>query len=167
MGVYGTWKRAQCYRYGKQIESDLVTANQLYLSTLGQDYSRFPEIVYDAGEFVEQYAFSQNNKEAFRKSILVAMRHFERAGELHLGSGYIKVAELINQSLKKYPGLAVDPSFFDATLKNILKRAAIEGQYQKSLYFIDKIGGNRTLIMIPGSIEFFGNIAVIDKVFGE
>lgn len=140
IGAYGHWKIAQCFRYGIKIERDLAAANQFYLEAANNgDASRYPEILYDAADFAIDYAYSQPSPDIFKAVIKGAVNRFLTAGNLHLGLGYIKAAEISQEAAILFPDLEVSKLFSHNFRKDIAKSALMEGHAARAKGLLEKL----------------------------
>ena len=161
---YGLWKVAQCFRYGKKVERDLRQANDFYLASLGE-IRKFPEIVYDAGDFVEELAVVQKDGERFKATARKAIEYFRTAGDLHLGAGYIRAAQLMIKTRERYPDLSAE--FSDGEIFGLASLAAQKGAYTKATNFLKRIGQDPLSLLTPSTVGVDKLIKDINKKFGE
>lgn len=163
LGYYGSWKIAQCFRYGKRVKRDLKTANQFYLEAINGS-SEFPEIAYDAGDFVEELAISQKDKKLYERTARNALVYFQLSGDLHLGFGYIRVAELMIKARELYSSLRTE--FNDDIISDFVLRAANQGAYTKANTLIIRYGLPLDTLL-KHNAPLMGFIAQINERFGE
>jgi TPR repeat protein len=162
VGPYGLWKVAQCFRYAKKVARNLKEANRYYLQALDGMYE-FPEIAYDAGDFVEELALGQKDKGRFIETARKAIRYFRQAGEMHLGSGYIRAAQLMLKARERYPELAA--SFKEELICNLIFKAAQQGSYLKALELLKRVRLDPEYIL-KGRAALMGFIAEVNEKFG-
>ena len=139
LGAYGIWKIAQCYRYGINVERHLGIANHHYLEALSiQEVRKFPEILYDAADFAVYYAYSQSKPEVFKTVMSSAVKRFYEAGNLRLGLGYLKAAEISLDVANLFPGI-IDPHFSADFRRDAAKKSLMEGHAAKITSLLQKI----------------------------
>lgn len=161
LGAYGFWKIAQCFRYGRKVERDLRQANYFYLQSLG-GIREFPEIAYDAGDFVEELAVAQEDEGRFKASARKAIEYFRRSGDFHLGTGYIRAAQMIIKIRERYP----PATEFADDIFDLAFRAAQQGSYIKATTFLKRIGMDSRAILEKNA-ALMGFIAQLNEKFGE
>ncbi|MBY0463134.1 MAG: hypothetical protein K2Q34_08135, partial [Alphaproteobacteria bacterium] len=163
LGTYGFWKIAQCFRYGRKVERDLRQANYFYLQSLA-GIREFPEIAYDAGDFVEELAVAQKDQEHFKATSRKAIEYFRASGNLH-GSGYIRAAQLMVKARERCADLSIE--FNDGEIFGLASLAAQKGAYTKATTFLKRIGQDPSSLLTPSTIGVDKLIKDINKKFGE
>ncbi len=156
LGVYGIWKIAQCYRYGINTERRFDAANHFYLEAIAiADARNYPEILYDAADFAVYYAYSQPDPVISKAVINGAIRRFVEAGELHLGLGYLRAAEVSLDVVTLFPDMVTNPHFSVDFRKEAAKRALLEGHAAKATSMLDKLhlGDDADMMIIRAYVE--------------
>ena len=97
-GPYGSWKIAECYKYGRGVSPNILKANQYYKEAISGE-PQIPLVFYDYAKFLEECAIVQEAPELKQKLWEQAVKHFKRAGELGLGEGYYAAARILHQGL--------------------------------------------------------------------
>lgn len=95
---YAYWKLAQCYRYDSAngtIPRDLVKANEYYVKALPGG-NEFPEIFYDAGDFVECLA-DFHEPEITGPALQRSIEHYQSAAARGLGEAFRKQVEILKK----------------------------------------------------------------------
>lgn len=137
--AFGIWKLAQCYRYGRKIDRDLVQANAYYLQaasfSLSDPRNFFPELHYDAGDFALYCALSCTKPEQKILALNYARQHFRTASDGGMEAAFAKEDEVTTL----HPGLSIVPGIFN----NIAKRAVIAGYFKTAQKILNRHGLNR------------------------
>lgn|GEM_PF-3073761 len=97
---YAYWKLAQCYRYDSSsphgvVCRDFAKANKYYVQALPGG-GEFPEIFYDAGDFVEYLADFQD-PEITGPALQRALEHYRNAAVRGLGEAFRKQVDILKK----------------------------------------------------------------------